>query len=76
MSGCVDASMATLPSSKSQGVSPARTTTIVATRLLPVSRLASSPRRRIAASTSAAENPRATCASGPVILKIPASTYG
>ena len=70
------ASIAIRPSSNSHGVRPPRTTTEVATRKLRVSRYASSPSSRIAASTSTAESPRATLWLGPVTLKTPARTYG
>jgi hypothetical protein len=75
-SGCVAASIATRPSSKSHGVSPATTTIATATTLLPVSRLASNPSSRIAVRTSTAENARATWGSAPVTAKTPASRYG
>ena len=75
-SGCVDASMAILPSSKSQGVKPASTRTIPATIQLSLTRQTSSASRRTAARTSTVESPRATDWLGPVSSNTPASRYG
>ena len=70
------ASIAILPSSKSQGVSPAASRTSAATSASRESLQASSPSRRIAASTRTAERPRAAVWLGPATLNTAASVYG